>query len=182
MNDRNRSYVVVRTKGRSTVSSHGRTTLRNPAYPWMIPAARWRTSARPRTTTQPTSQGGIPIGPDAARATIRSSSAASTSWSVKRRTLRRACSKAANASAVARSLGGGSAVRSAGDRPRPVTVTLCSGHTIMQCPHAMHPSGLSAWIPTWPASSRSTSVGQISAQQPQSVQVVRSMVTIPASG
>jgi hypothetical protein len=113
---------------------------------------------------------------------MRSKSAESTSWSVKRRTLRRACSKAANASAVARSLGGGSGIRSAGDRPRPITFTLCSGHAIMQCPHAMHPSGLSAWIVTWSASSRSTSVGQICAQQPQSVQVVRSMVTTPASG
>ena len=90
VHDWNRSYVVFRTKGRSAVSNHGRTTFRNPAYPLTISLARRCTSARLRTITQPTSHGGIPIGPDAAKVTTRSSSAGSISWSVNRRTLRRA--------------------------------------------------------------------------------------------
>ena len=66
--------------------------------------------------------------------------------------------------------------------PRPLTVTLPFGHTIMQCPHAIQPNAVSSRTTIRVPSRSNTPERQTAAHTPQPTRSPARTVTRPASG
>ena len=175
------SRVARRMNSRISVIGSGLNQRMSRAYVAVTSTASCCTRERPFTMMQPTSQGGTPMGAEAAISTMLSSTSGETSSSVNWRTLRRPSIRAASESGVALSSSPGAFIRSSGESPRPVTLIAAVGQAIMQWPQAMQPNGLSVLTLKVRPSKASTSAGQAFAQLPHKWQRAGSMLTCPFS-